>query len=156
MYIKEVYCTSFLCGKRFIKTCTSIMLLFKHKVNMKLNKRRKKLINILLENYGILSGAFLASKLDVTSRTIRNDIKYINELSKLIGCQIDSIVGRGYSLVIFDKNLFEKTLSSNDKSYTFIDKRLNDETTLIIKNTLSINNYTFQQITDLLHISDST
>ncbi len=123
---------------------------------MKLNKRRKKLINILLENDGILSGAFLASKLDVTSRTIRNDIKYINELSKLIGCQIDSIVGRGYSLVIFDKNLFEKTLSSNDKSYTFIDKRLNDETTLIIKNTLSINNYTFQQITDLLHISDST
>lgn len=121
---------------------------------MKLNKRRKKLINILLENDGILSGAFLASKLDVTSRTIRNDIKYINELSKLIGCQIDSIVGRGYSLVIFDKNLFEKTLSSNDKSYTFIDKRLNDETTLIIKNTLSINNYTFQQITDLLHISD--
>ena len=69
--------------KKVYKTCTSIMLLFKHKVNMKLNKRRKKLINILLENDGILSGAFLASKLDVTSRTIRNDIKYINELSKL-------------------------------------------------------------------------
>lgn len=123
---------------------------------MKLNDRMKKLINILYENDGIISGDFLGSNLGVTSRTIRNDIKQINEMSKLIGCQVDSIVGRGYILNIFDIELFEESLESTKKEFTFLEKRLDDELNLIIKNTLSITKNTFQQIIDLLHISDST
>lgn len=123
---------------------------------MKLNDRMKKLINILYENEGIISGDFLGSNLGVTSRTIRNDIKQINEMSKLIGCQVDSIVGRGYILNIFDIELFEESLESSEKEFTFLEKRLDDELNLIIKNTLSITKNTFQQIIDLLHISDST
>lgn len=123
---------------------------------MKLNERMKKLINILYENDGIISGDFLGSNLGVTSRTIRNDIKQINEMSKLIGCQVDSIVGRGYILNIFDIELFEESLESTKKEFTFLEKRLDDELNLIIKNTLSITKNTFQQIIDLLHISDST
>ncbi|MDI9519511.1 MAG: PTS sugar transporter subunit IIA, partial [Bacillota bacterium] len=123
---------------------------------MKLNDRMKKLINILYENEGIISGDFLGSNLGVTSRTIRNDIKQINEMSKLIGCQVDSIVGRGYILNIFDIELFEESLESTKKEFTFLEKRLDDELNLIIKNTLSITKNTFQQIIDLLHISDST
>lgn len=123
---------------------------------MKLNDRMKKLINILYENDGIISGDFLGSNLGVTSRTIRNDIKQINEMSKLIGCQVDSIVGRGYILNIFDIELFEESLESSEKEFTFLEKRLDDELNLIIKNTLSITKNTFQQIIDLLHISDST
>ncbi|NLP22756.1 MAG: PTS transporter subunit EIIA [Erysipelotrichaceae bacterium] len=123
---------------------------------MKLNERMKKLINILYENDGIISGDFLGSNLGVTSRTIRNDIKQINEMSKLIGCQVDSIVGRGYILNIFDIELFEESLESSEKEFTFLEKRLDDELNLIIKNTLSITKNTFQQIIDLLHISDST
>jgi lichenan operon transcriptional antiterminator len=119
---------------------------------MKLNDRMKKLINILYENDGIISGDFLGSNLGVTSRTIRNDIKQINEMSKLIGCQVDSIVGRGYILNIFDIELFEESLESTKKEFTFLEKRLDDELNLIIKNTLSITKNTFQQIRSLLNV----
>lgn len=123
---------------------------------MKFNNNMYQLINLLLQNDGITPGSFLASSLGVTTRTIRNYIKNINELSEGIGCEITSVVGRGYILNIKESEKFYETLNSFSTPSNYIEERLKEELLIIIKNTLKISYFTFNQILNELNISDAT
>ncbi len=59
--------------------------------------RHAKLIRLLLNNSNhYLSADEIASYLNVSNRTVRNDIKYIN--SEIINHLITSVKGKGYKL----------------------------------------------------------
>lgn len=49
---------------------------------------------------------WMAKELEVSSRTIRNDIKLMQQNSESVGFSIESIRGRGYVLTILDEMLF--------------------------------------------------
>lgn len=78
------------------------------------NKRWQRILNILMENPGKTTGESLAFSLEVSSRTIRNDIKNINESIKDFGAEIHSEIGQGYELKIYDSAEFQKILEDDD------------------------------------------
>ena len=123
---------------------------------MQLTERMKQLISLLSKFEGIQSGNFLAEHLNVSTRTIRNDITSINNFKDEIGCEIISVVGRGYNLVVSNEESFKKIFSSETKSNNYIHDRLKQELLIIIKNTLTITNFTYIQIINQLNISEAT
>lgn len=62
------------------------------------NKRSKRILNILMDSPKPLTGQQLAFSIDVTSRTIRNDIKELNSYLEDYGVEIVSKSGEGYSI----------------------------------------------------------
>ena len=63
-----------------------------------LNQRDKSLISLILEKRSGIFGKELAKNLNVSDRTIRNDIKRINEELFDCGLQISSDLKHGYFL----------------------------------------------------------
>ena len=53
----------------------------------KINKRRKKIFNMLKEHQTGLSGEFMSQQLGVSSRTIRSDIKALQEYLVEYSCK---------------------------------------------------------------------
>lgn len=71
------------------------------------NKRWIEIIYFFLEKKTLVSGKELALNLGVTTRTIRNDIKEINDILEDFGAVITSEIGLGYTLMISDEERFE-------------------------------------------------
>lgn len=71
------------------------------------NKRCIEIIYFFLEKKTLVSGKELALNLGVTTRTIRNDIKEINDILEDFGAVITSEIGLGYTLMISDEERFE-------------------------------------------------
>ena len=125
-----------------------------------LKHRQISLLRILYKKGETISGETLSSDLNVSSRTIRNDVKTINEQSEDLGVQIESVVGRGYFLIVLDENKFDKLVSQQDtiKSVVEIDlqDRLFRELSMIMSNTLYLKRYTYNEMLESLFISEST
>ena len=62
------------------------------------DKRCKRIIEILLDHPEGMKGDDIASRLQVSSRTIRSDIKRLQELLEVHGIKISAITNRGYKL----------------------------------------------------------
>ena len=62
------------------------------------DKRCRKIIEILLDHPEGMKGDDIASRLKVSSRTIRSDIKRLQELLDMHGIKISAITNRGYKL----------------------------------------------------------
>ena len=62
------------------------------------DKRCKKIIEILLDHPEGMKGDDIAGRLNVSSRTIRSDIKRLQELLEVHGIKISAITNRGYKL----------------------------------------------------------
>ena len=62
------------------------------------DKRCRKIIEILLDHPEGLKGGDIAKRLQVSSRTIRSDIKRLQELLEGYGIKISAITNRGYKL----------------------------------------------------------
>lgn len=62
------------------------------------DKRCKKIIEILLDHPEGMKGDDIAGRLQVSSRTIRSDIKRLQELLEVHGIKISAITNRGYKL----------------------------------------------------------
>lgn len=62
------------------------------------DKRCRKIIEILLDHPEGLKGDDIAKRLQVSSRTIRSDIKRLQELLEGYGIKISAITNRGYKL----------------------------------------------------------
>ena len=75
----------------------------------KSDKRCKKIIEILLDHQEGMKGDELAEKLRVSSRTIRSDIKRLQELLEVHGIKISAVTNRGYRL---EKNAVHEVLMS--------------------------------------------
>ena len=78
------------------------------------NLRLNKIIKILLESNKVVTGDQLCTTVGVSSRTIRSDIKELNDTLKGHGAAILSEKGKGYILEITNKEKF-KEIYSNEK-----------------------------------------
>lgn len=72
------------------------------------NKRVCKILKKLQSASEPISGETLAFELGVTSRTVRSDIKKLSEYLKEYGAKVNSTTGVGYSLEIYDRELFKE------------------------------------------------
>lgn len=73
----------------------------------------------MLMQEGLITGMDLANKLNITDRTVRNDIADINyELKKFNGSHIVSVRGKGYQIATNDKNEIFKLLQEDNVNET--------------------------------------
>lgn len=81
---------------------------------MYLIDRQKKILTLLLNSNDWITGAELAKKLKITDRTVRKDVRDINEeLRKYPETFIDSIRGIGYLLKTADRELLLERIRVN-------------------------------------------
>lgn len=76
-----------------------------------LNSRLMNILQELMGANGPLTSAYMAKKINVTSRTIRNDLKELEMEIAQHGATISSIRGAGYCLVIDDDKTFRSYLN---------------------------------------------
>lgn len=79
------------------------------------NKRLIKILKLLLNSKKSLTGDEISTIIGVSSRTIRTDIKNLNDLLKANGGIVNSDKSRGYSLEIKDKNAFNRLQMNEDE-----------------------------------------
>lgn len=84
---------------------------------MLINDRQKQILDILLNKNKIIKGEDLCATIGVSSRTIRSDIKELNDTLKGNGANVISEKGKGYFFEINNKKTFED----------FLDKLKGDE-----------------------------
>ena len=125
-----------------------------------LNSRMRTILRKLMTAEKPLTGKYLANLNQVTSRTIREDVKSLNGLLYENGANIDSIMGKGYKLVIDDDLRFRKYLQSIFKeeiSDAFLPGTPDERVTYLIKRLLLSEGY--EKLDDLaeeIYVSKST
>ncbi len=87
-----------------------------------LHARQKRLLSILNISHGIETGKALAEKVGASERTVRSDIREINEQLKPYDIRIVPLHGKGYTLSIPDRALFLKLLSKQETYLTREDR----------------------------------
>lgn len=87
-----------------------------------LHTRQRKLLSILNEQKGIITGIELASKMEVSDRTVRNDILQLNKILEKINIQIESIRGKGYILHVEDNTLLYNLIYTESSLVTQEDR----------------------------------
>ena len=70
---------------------------------MNLSSREKQVLSLLNTKHGIVTSKELSTKLGVTERTIRSDIRDINTLLESYEIKIEAVHGKGYSLNVKDR-----------------------------------------------------
>lgn len=74
------------------------------------NKRCIQILHLLLDSKDRITGENLGVSIGVSSRTIRTDIKELNEFLQQYHASVVSKIGQGYELKILDQKLFSKLL----------------------------------------------
>lgn len=80
-----------------------------------MDTRLQHIIQHLLKSDGLITSSELATVLQVSSRTIRDDIKELNELLNKNIAHIESYRGRGYRLDVIDEERFKQFLQKATK-----------------------------------------
>ena len=88
-----------------------------------LTLRQRKLLNYIQQKTEYVTGEELAIHLNVSARTIRNDINEMNQLLEDHGIQVHSKRSRGYLLFSEDNNLL-KELSQTGRSFLSREDRI--------------------------------
>ncbi|WP_208586095.1 BglG family transcription antiterminator [Gracilibacillus suaedae] len=73
-----------------------------------LNKREVEILHLLHNSKGFQNGQSIALLLEVSTRTIRNDIKKLNQIISKYGARVVSHKGKGYELEIGEEDAFEQ------------------------------------------------
>ncbi|SEO14848.1 lichenan operon transcriptional antiterminator [Amphibacillus marinus] len=124
--------------------------------------RQVKLIHILLEHEHEVSSRDLAKLLDITTRTVRNDIKIITPIIDRHGAKLEAVASKGYKLLVADQALLKLFLAEADYYQTNSDAHIipvepADRVYYIILKLLSVNHYLkLIDLADELFISEST
>jgi lichenan operon transcriptional antiterminator len=126
-----------------------------------LNTRMSEILRELMKAETAITSEYLAKVLDVTSRTIRNDIKELESIVSNYGAIIHSIRGTGYHLEITDDHLFRqllKEISAKDKEKAGELPTLPEERVhYILKRLLLADDYIkIDDVADELFVSKST
>lgn len=125
-----------------------------------MSRRYREILNIILNTEGCITGNELAKQCDVSVRTIRLDIKEINDLLKEYDIKIDSIVKKGYYLTKACKELLkEKDIIRSVLDHEYIVKGPNTpiERQMYILLKLTMRDYiSVEELADKLYISTST
>jgi lichenan operon transcriptional antiterminator len=108
-----------------------------------------------------LTSEYLANVIQVTSRTVRNDIKDLDEILSKHGASIKSVRGKGYELVVQDDVLFRKLLQNTFQSDPFTHETVpnssEERVQYLIKRLLLSEGYVkLEDLADELFVSKST
>jgi lichenan operon transcriptional antiterminator len=126
-----------------------------------LNTRMTVIIRELMKADTPVTSDYLAKVLDVTSRTIRNDVRELESIVKDFGAEVKSIRGTGYQLLVHDDHMFrqllqeaaDNKLEKNGEIPTLPEDRVR----YVIKRLLLTEEYIkLETIADELFISKST
>src|SRR5690625_4662180 len=126
-----------------------------------LTSRQKNILQKLLAQDTPVTGKYLGKINQVTSRTIREDIKGLDALFSGNGAHIDAVMGQGYELIITDKSLFRNylqlMLGNESENGVFIPKSPEERTTYLMKRLLLIDDYIkLDDLADEMYVSKST
>ncbi|PAV31127.1 PTS fructose transporter subunit IIA [Virgibacillus profundi] len=125
-----------------------------------LNSRMKTILQKLITAESPLTGKYLANINQVTSRTTREDVKSLNELLVENGANVDSVMGKGYQLIIDDDLCFRKYLQSifkEEVSDAFLPKTPEEREGYLIKRLLLSEGYEkLDDLADEIYVSKST
>jgi len=126
-----------------------------------LSSRMNQILRELMTADTPVTGSYLASVNEVTTRTIRDDIKNLDSLLNENGAKIISVISKGYKLEIWDKQNFQRYLQSISVENSFYNKEApktpEDRVIyLIIRFLLSDHYIKLDDLADELYISKST
>ncbi|MCY6354245.1 BglG family transcription antiterminator [Clostridium sp. ZS2-4] len=130
-----------------------------------LNERELKIINFLIDKDHYITGEEISSFIGISSKTLRVDIKNINQKLKAVNTEIACVKGRGYILDTLDKNAFNKELiklyEQKVKNKNFIPTTASGRNAYIIKRLLILElkenkGITHGELCDELYISLTT
>ncbi|MBF6632902.1 MAG: transcription antiterminator [Planococcus sp. (in: Bacteria)] len=126
-----------------------------------LTSRMKNIFRELMAAETPITGKYLAVLNQVSSRTIREDIKALDSLLIDHGAYIDSVMGQGYKLGIMEEPLFRsylKKLSTEDAELkTIIPKMPEERIAYLVKRFLLSDGYIkLEELADEMYISKST
>lgn len=119
--------------------------------------RLATILSCLIDADNPVKGEWLAGETGVTSRTVRNDIKLLNDLLSRNGAHIHTVRGAGYELRISDPPVFggwsRQQLTASPGPFV----SPADRTTYIIRTLLLAEGYLkIEELADLLYVSTST
>src|SRR5699024_75558 len=115
------------------------------------------IIQELLKYETPLSGSHLAHLNNVTSRTIREDVREINEIIGTLGGTIRPVMGKGYELDILDSDIFKMFIQSLNEGERSVAYTHEERTSNIICSLLLSSKYIkMDDLADELFISKST
>lgn len=130
-----------------------------------INERELKIINFLIDKDHYITGEEISSFIGVSSKTLRADIKNINQKLKSINTKIACVKGRGYILDTLNKNVLNKELvklyEEKVNSKKFIPTTADGRVAYIIKKLLILElkenkGITHSELCDELYISLTT
>lgn len=87
-----------------------------------LHTRQRKLLSILNEQKGLITGVELGNKIEVSDRTIRSDISQLNKILNGINISIEAIRGKGYILKVKDSTVLHKLIYAENSFLTQEDR----------------------------------
>ena len=125
-----------------------------------LSKRQKSILIHLFNSDKPITTAWISKVLNVSERTIRNDIKVIQYMSIKLGLKIEFLRGKGYKVKIIDSKLFQQY---SDELYNIGISNLNNNFSeqeiriYYLLNRFLMNGYVkLQTIEDEIFVSKST
>lgn len=124
-----------------------------------LNPRMKNILGELIIAQAPITGKYLANINKVTTRTIREDIRCLNDLLGEFGAYIDSVYSEGYKLVITNEQKFDKYIRSNyaEKRKTSIPNLPGERIMYLSKRLLLSEDYLrIDDLADEIYVSRST
>ncbi|WP_100010070.1 BglG family transcription antiterminator [Lentibacillus sediminis] len=126
-----------------------------------LNTRMKTIMRELMASRSPLTGKYLAQLNKVTARTIREDVKSLNNLLDENGAVIDSVMGKGYQLEIKDDQRFRNYLQSLFRDETSVHSDVpalpKERIAYLIKRLLLSEEYIkLDDLADEIYVSKST
>jgi len=114
-------------------------------------------MNELISSNKPISGKELSTQLEVSSRTIREDIKEINQDIEAHGGKIKALRGKGYILEELDEPLFKKFIKQMKKPTNTIPDNPDSRMNYLIKKFLLAEDYiTITEIADSIYVSEYT
>ncbi|MBA4493977.1 BglG family transcription antiterminator [Paenactinomyces guangxiensis] len=125
-----------------------------------LSSRQLELLRILMQSEKEVTSHKLANIFQITSRTVRNDIKEISEALLKNGAKIVALRGKGYQLEILDYNSFRSFLQEIALSYSKMEAvptEPKERVNYIIKRLLLSEGYIkLETLAEELFVSEST
>lgn len=126
-----------------------------------LTNRMTAILRELIAAETPITSEYLANVIEVTSRTIRNDIKELEDIISKYGTTIKSVRGSGYKLEVHNQELFRRLLQEVIEGQSSKDNAIpelpEDRVKYIIKRLLLERDYVkLEDIADDLYISKST
>ncbi|MFX3616518.1 MAG: transcription antiterminator [Sporolactobacillus sp.] len=125
-----------------------------------MNRRHRDIINLILNTEGYLTGNELARLCHVTIRTIRKDIKEINDLLKEYDMEIDSSIKKGYFLNEKNKSILKKNnIIRKVLDYEYIIETPNlplDRQVYILSKLTTQKCISLEELTKSLYVSEAT